>query len=260
MFQRSCYMSRFCLPRSEKLDGDAECQLYTPYHRKNVSGQLYVSRNFVCFSSRIERLVNVIIPVMDIVSVEECDRINNRRVHKAIRIHLTNKQDFIFSALTDRSTVKERILKFVVESRVAQKRQNAKEDHLLKDEKVQSLADAILKEPLHERFPFGEDIPVYLQEKWSQLYAQFGDSVSMYRTVELHRLLLEGVSPKDRGKVWMICSGAAAEMALHKNEYLRLLLKSQDQNMLATEEIERDLHRLVGSDGGNNYDIRFCAQ
>ncbi|KAK0398663.1 hypothetical protein QR680_002700 [Steinernema hermaphroditum] len=237
--------SRFCLPHSEKLDGDAECQLYTPYHRKNVNGQIYVSRNFVCFASRIDRLVNVVVPIMDIVSVEECDRINNRRVHKAIRIHLNNNQDFIFSSLSDRSTVKDRIMKFLMELRGGLKRQTSKEDHLLKDEKVQSLANAILKEPLYERFPFGEDIPSCTKEKWKQLYAQFGEGVSMFRTVELHRLLLEGVSPRERGKIWMICSGAAAEMALHRNEYLMLLLKSQDQNMLAMEEIERDLHRSL---------------
>lgn len=67
----------------------------------------------------------------------------------------------------------------------------------------------------------------------------------MYRTIELHRLLLEGVPYEYKAKVWGACSGAYAEMQLNPNEYEALLVKSikTDCSQVTMEEIERDLHR-----------------
>jgi hypothetical protein len=40
----------------EKLDGDTECVIFTPFNKQNVWGKLYISQNFICFSSRVGRI------------------------------------------------------------------------------------------------------------------------------------------------------------------------------------------------------------
>ena len=43
----------FSLPLEEKLDGDTECVMLTPYNKQNVWGRLYISQNYLCFASRV---------------------------------------------------------------------------------------------------------------------------------------------------------------------------------------------------------------
>ena len=49
------YRLAFHLPSGEKLDGDAECMLWTPYNKAHVWGRLYISHNYICFASRVRR-------------------------------------------------------------------------------------------------------------------------------------------------------------------------------------------------------------
>ena len=47
------YRLAFRLPGHEKLDGDAECMLWTPYNKAHVWGRMYISPNYICFTSRV---------------------------------------------------------------------------------------------------------------------------------------------------------------------------------------------------------------
>lgn len=47
------YRLLFRLPLSEKLDGVSSATLYTPYDKKHVWGQVYLSQNFMCFNSKV---------------------------------------------------------------------------------------------------------------------------------------------------------------------------------------------------------------
>ncbi len=47
----------FNLPMIEKLDGDTECSLWTPYNKQHVWGRMYISPNFICFASRVRTIL-----------------------------------------------------------------------------------------------------------------------------------------------------------------------------------------------------------
>ena len=65
----------------------------------------------------------------------------------------------------------------------------------------------------------------------------------MYRTVETQELIIKGMPEKLRGEIWMLFSGAVNEMATHPGYYQGLVEQSMGKESIATDEIERDLHR-----------------
>lgn len=47
------FQMEFNLPKEEKLDGTIACALYTPFNHRFNMGTLYISANFLCFSSKV---------------------------------------------------------------------------------------------------------------------------------------------------------------------------------------------------------------
>lgn len=47
------YRLLFRLPLSEKLDGVSNATMFTPYDKKHIWGQVYLSQNFMCFNSKV---------------------------------------------------------------------------------------------------------------------------------------------------------------------------------------------------------------
>lgn len=56
----------FRLTQDERLDGHTDCTLWTPFAKMHVVGQLYISNNYICFSSREEDLCQLIIPLREV--------------------------------------------------------------------------------------------------------------------------------------------------------------------------------------------------
>uniref|UniRef100_A0A914W1J8 Rab-GAP TBC domain-containing protein n=1 Tax=Plectus sambesii TaxID=2011161 RepID=A0A914W1J8_9BILA len=247
---------KFSLPHSEKLDGDTECQLFTPYNKTHTRGRLYLSKHFICFESRIPRLVTLVVPMMEVTSVEKFETTGEAGVSNGLLVCTKHKTTVLLTGLPDRERVLQKISDFtsklpveaVSMERIAERRRTSSstirrstsgDDTTSFDESV------ILLEGLVKKYPLDSSPNPTLVKKWTKLFDEYGRGLCMYRTAELHRLLLEGATDDIRGDMWMACSGAAAEMALNDGYYVKLLRSAQGKCNLALDEIERDLHRSL---------------
>ncbi|GMS95568.1 hypothetical protein PENTCL1PPCAC_17743 [Pristionchus entomophagus] len=223
------YRGRFCLSSRERLDGDTPCRLFTPYDKRYVLGSLYLSHNFVCFASKVDRLVGMVIPVAEIVSVDE------HQGRQGIAICIKSGSAIIFSGLPDRDRVLSKIIGFFERYKIARSMAPP----------LPESDPSILRVPLIQMFPMGNNVDEKIKKKWEKHFGDYGRGTTAYRNVELHRLILEGIPSEYRGEIWMTCSGASAEMALNEGYYESLLRRKKGVNTLALEEIERDLHRSL---------------
>lgn len=59
------YRALFRLPKDEKLDGHTDCTLWTPFNKMHILGQMFVSTNYICFTSKEETMCSLIIPLRE---------------------------------------------------------------------------------------------------------------------------------------------------------------------------------------------------
>lgn len=63
------YRRVFRLPATEILDGKIKANLWLPYTKRYANGNIFLSQNFMCFSSDVRGLVYLVIPLR-IIQVE----------------------------------------------------------------------------------------------------------------------------------------------------------------------------------------------
>ncbi|XP_045619389.2 TBC1 domain family member 9 isoform X2 [Procambarus clarkii] len=80
---------------------------------------------------------------------------------------------------------------------------------------------------------------------WERHWNEYGRGVTMYRTVETLRLVLEGLPDTVRREVWLIFSGAINEQATNPGYYEQAVIAGLKRGGPANDEIERDLHRSL---------------
>ncbi|TMS23230.1 TBC1 domain family member 9 [Larimichthys crocea] len=189
----------------------------------HILGQMFVSTNYICFTSKEETLCSLIIPLREVTIVEKADSSNV--LPSPLSISTKNRMTFLFANLKDRDFLVQRISDFLQQT--TSKRE-------LERELTGSLnsSDDEAKEFLKE-------------QAWKNHFAEFGQGVCMYRTEKTKELVLKGIPESMRGELWLLFSGAINEMATHPGYYEDLVEKSMGKYNLATEEIERDLHRSL---------------
>uniref|UniRef100_A0A673A3Y3 TBC1 domain family, member 9 (with GRAM domain) n=1 Tax=Sphaeramia orbicularis TaxID=375764 RepID=A0A673A3Y3_9TELE len=251
------YRAMFRLTQDERLDGHTDCTLWTPFAKMHVVGQLFISNNYICFNSREEDLCQLIIPLREVTIVEKAD--SSSVLPCPVSISTKNKMNFLFANLKDRDFLVQRISDFL--QRTPDSSWGDTSPLALIGHSVQSIsrgrhyhpglptASCGLLQLYHQDTP--EDLgPKAMKEKmkeesWNIHFSEFGRGVCMYRTSRTRDLVLNGIPECLRGELWLLFSGAQNEMATHPGYYGDLVEQAMGLCSLATEEIERDLHRSM---------------
>ncbi|XP_078407283.1 TBC1 domain family member 9B-like isoform X3 [Cetorhinus maximus] len=268
------YRSTFQLPKDERLDGHTECTLWTPFNKMHIMGQMFVSNNYICFASKEEEVCNLIIPLREVTIVEKAD--SSSVLPSPLSISTKNKMTFLFANLKDRDFLVQRISDFL--QRTQSRRHHSKEELqnprstenevfpeqcevsssgpstpspgviLDNTEAAPTATHALMtifrKEPLEELSSKMAKEKMK-EESWNIHFFEFGRGVCMYRTSKTRDLVLKGMPESLRGELWLLFSGALNEMVTHPGYYSDLVQESTGKYNLATEEIERDLHRSM---------------
>lgn len=272
------YRALFRLPKDERLDGHTDCTLWTPFNKMHILGQMFVSTNYICFTSKEETLCSLIIPLREVTIVEKADSSNV--LPSPLSISTKNRMTFLFANLKDRDFLVQRISDFLQQTtskiyleKELTSSQNSSDDEVysqhgsllssspqlssgsesertfnLNDSSVPTATQALMT--MYRRRSPEEFNPKlakeFLKEQaWKNHFTEYGQGVCMYRTEKTKELVLKGIPENMRGDLWLLFSGAINEMATHPGYYEDLVEKSMGKYNLATEEIERDLHRSL---------------
>uniref|UniRef100_A0A8C5G6K1 TBC1 domain family member 9 n=1 Tax=Gouania willdenowi TaxID=441366 RepID=A0A8C5G6K1_GOUWI len=272
------YRALFRLPKDEKLDGHTDCTLWTPFNKMHILGQMFVSTNYICFTSKEETLCSLIIPLREVAIVEKADSSNV--LPSPLSISTKNRMTFLFANLKDRDFLVQRISDFLQQttSKIYLERELTSSLNSSDDEVYSQHGSVLSSSPQHSVGSEGErtfnlndsSVPTatqalmtmyrhrtpeefnpklakeFLKEQaWKTHFTEYGQGVCMYRTEKTKELVLQGIPESMRGELWLLFSGAINEMATHPGYYEDLVEKSMGKYNLATEEIERDLHRSL---------------
>uniref|UniRef100_A0A665UNL8 TBC1 domain family member 9 n=1 Tax=Echeneis naucrates TaxID=173247 RepID=A0A665UNL8_ECHNA len=272
------YRALFRLPKDEKLDGHTDCTLWTPFNKMHILGQMFVSTNYICFTSKEETLCSLIIPLREVTIVEKADSSNV--LPSPLSISTKNRMTFLFANLKDRDFLVQRISDFLQQttSKICLERELNGSLNSSDDEVYSQQGSLLSSSPQHSLGSEGErtfnlndsSVPTATQalmtmyrrrspeefnpklakefmkeQAWKNHFTEFGQGVCMYRTEKTKELVLKGIPENMRGELWLLFSGAINEMATHPGYYEDLVEKSMGKYNLATEEIERDLHRSL---------------
>nr|XP_061793342.1 TBC1 domain family member 9B-like [Nerophis lumbriciformis] len=260
------YRSAFRLTEDERLDGHTDCTLWAPFAKTHVPGQLFISDNYICFSSRREDLCRLIVPLREVSVVEKAD--SSDVLPCPLSISTKSKSNFLFANLKDRDFLVQRISDFLQRTP-----DGSRGDAMVRPKPVRRCLrrDSLLRSFRVPQAPFyGPDAPTATQgllelyrkdapedlgpkamkekmkeEAWNIHFSEFGRGVCMYRTPRSRELVLNGIPDKLRGELWLLFSGALNQMSTQPGYYSELAERAAGQCSLATEEIERDLHRSM---------------
>ncbi|XP_034194602.1 TBC1 domain family member 8/9 isoform X2 [Osmia lignaria lignaria] len=247
------YRLQFRLPGTEKLDGCIDATLWTPYNKRYVWGKIYLSQNYLCFESRVRGLVSLVIPLREVKLTERAENQSfSTGIDKSILV-TTERSSFLFAQIHDRDFVVQKISELLARSQLSNlggdnafslNSQNDSSSEKAKSVnwKSQPPLMTLFKAPLSSEAALKQEAK---EKQWELHFAEYGRGVTMYRTTETAKLIIQGVPQTLRGEVWLTFSGALNEMVMNPGLYKSLVNQSLGKSCQANEEIERDLHRSL---------------
>ncbi|XP_010226833.1 PREDICTED: TBC1 domain family member 8 [Tinamus guttatus] len=273
--QNEFFRAFFRLPRQEKLHEVLDCSLWTPFSRCHTAGRMYTSDTYICFASKEDGCCNVIIPLREVITIEKME--DTSLLPNPIIISIRSKTAFQFIELKDRDTLVENLLQRLKEvnscnpahcNNLKNRNQNTpvfgstcvfrdcesgdvgRGDKSECEKESSYLLNAeALRSDFHQSggagLDFGKSREQIKESLWDDHFAEYGRTVCMFRTEKIRKLVAMGIPESLRGQLWLLFSDAATDLALHPGYYAHLVEASLGRCCMATEEIERDLHRSL---------------
>uniref|UniRef100_A0A665URX8 TBC1 domain family member 8B n=1 Tax=Echeneis naucrates TaxID=173247 RepID=A0A665URX8_ECHNA len=247
----------FRLPKEENLLEVHESFLWVPFSHFNTLGKICLSENYLCFASQDGSQCHIIIPMREVKWI--CEK---KKDSRALTVCVRGKRALRFSEVRDyqrlANTIRSRCgisaspqHSASTESLINHFEDNPEDVTLMVGQKDSS--KAVSTEALMTVF-HPQDVenldPKMLKEKmkeqsWNIHFSEYGRGTSMFFTRKTRDLIVRGVPEALRGELWMLFSGAVNDMATHPGYYTELVEQSLGTSTLATDEIERDLHRSL---------------
>ncbi|XP_043086422.1 TBC1 domain family member 8 isoform X1 [Puntigrus tetrazona] len=269
---RQYVLSLFGLPRAERLQEVMSCSVWTPHARCHTPGTLYTTDGYLCFSSREEGQCTLIIPLAEILSMEKPE--STSALPHPVIISVRCKRAFQLIELLRRDelveSVRHRLRELHWKQNLIRGHDQRKKssisttpyytfcyDTVQSDEEDSSsvISDKALRHTVHTESTFHpgqSDAPnktcntEQVRERlWEDHFTEFGRGVHMFRTDKIRKLVALGIPESLRGELWLNFSDACSSLAAHPSYYTDLLEKCRGETSIATEEIERDLHRSL---------------
>uniref|UniRef100_A0A8D2JI44 TBC1 domain family member 8 n=1 Tax=Varanus komodoensis TaxID=61221 RepID=A0A8D2JI44_VARKO len=276
--QNEYFRAFFRLPKEEKLHEVEDCSLWTPFSRCHTVGKLFASNSYICFASKEDGCCNVLIPLIEVASIEKME--DTSLLPNPIIISIKSKMAFQFIELKDRDTLVENLLLRLkqVKAKNPALRNNVKSKDTVLNDSLSTHADheygelrivasqindscendknsrhLLNAEALSSAFhPSGIDGLDFRMSReqikerlWNDHFAEYGRTVCMFRTDKIRKLVAMGIPESLRGKLWLLFSDAVTDLYSHPGYYENLVEVSMGMCCIATEEIERDLHRSL---------------
>uniref|UniRef100_A0A8C3AGW3 TBC1 domain family member 8B n=1 Tax=Cyclopterus lumpus TaxID=8103 RepID=A0A8C3AGW3_CYCLU len=239
----------FRLPKEENLLEVHESFLWVPFSHFNTLGKICLSESYLCFASQDGSQCHVIIPMREVINVEKPDSGN-----RALTVCVRGKRALRFSEVRDyqrlANSIRSRCGISASPQHSASSQVTCFTFYLCRcKDSSKAVSTEALMTVFHPQDVENLD-PKMLKEKmkeqsWNIHFSEYGRGTSMFFTRKTRDLIVRGVPEALRGELWMLFSGAVNDMATHPGYYSDLVEQSLGTSTLATDEIERDLHRSL---------------
>uniref|UniRef100_A0A4W5L549 TBC1 domain family member 8B n=1 Tax=Hucho hucho TaxID=62062 RepID=A0A4W5L549_9TELE len=223
----------FRLPKGENLLEVYESFLWVPFSHFNTLGKICLSESYLCFASQDGSQCHVIIPM------REARHSKPDRSSRALTVCVRGKRALRFSEVRDFERLGNAIRRRCGMTDSPQHSASPEVTNFL----CLSLDSSFLIQLFHL-------CACQLKEKmkeqsWNIHFSEYGRGTSMFCTKKTRDLIVRGVPEALRGELWMLFSGAVNDMAVNPGYYSEIVDQSLGTSTLATDEIERDLHRSL---------------
>ncbi|XP_061419761.1 TBC1 domain family member 9-like isoform X3 [Lethenteron reissneri] len=276
--QSARFRAQFRLPRSERLEVEGDCTVWLPSDKSHVSGRLHASQSYICFASRDDSVCTIVVPFLEVVVIEAAT--SSSVLPNALAVSTQNRLTFLFAHVRERDSLLLHLRQALVRARLRSVvRERCDDDDHCKavwevipcesdsdsrdeeaggpeprgSEKTNGAVSFTGTQPLLNVFYQGgfEEPNIKLskevskEEMWRKHFQQFGRATCMYVTEHTRHLVMQGIPVRLRRELWLLFSGAVHDMGTNPGHYAELVERSLGRASIATEEIERDLHRSL---------------